>query len=649
MRIRLNRFSTLRAYALGAACALALGVCASYALAAPMALPAATAATPGAPTGSLAPSDLTDIQGWLDYRTAHDLPALPAHATNLYRMGVEAQQKGDTETAVRLWRGAEELDPGYLAPRLTLVSHFLSRDPSQALMEIGRLAGLARSSFRLQHFLTSFFLFYALTALFLATLGVALVLCWRHRNRLRHVYGELLARRLPAPRARLWGWILVALPFALGLGVAVPAAFMLALLWSYLKKTERLVFVALSAMLVLSPLVTGMFDDLSLPVRSMQPPFYSTLDLDQQGYSPEGLAKVSALAAAHPDNPFLAFAEGWLSQRAHRYDEAVASYERAQTRWPDEARIANNLGNIEFARGNAPQAEVHYKRAIELAPRWAPAHYNLGQLHTARFRYAEASEEIAQATALDFDLVRNLQARSSGQATPALAEEWIEPRTQWQALFDGTDHAADHAVVPPAWQPWFESRGTPVAIWALIFVALGLALGLVLHHHLPARVCGNCASTVCRRCATRRKDQVLCEECASLLTTATTPEFGRLLLFKRRRETRRRQGHIRTAIAVLVPGYGVMAFDRLLLGWFLAVSAVASALVLLAGHAPFPYDPRVIANGPHPLAGIAVVAFALTYCLSLLAYLSLHGHAREEDAGIDTSSGRARERLKRAA
>jgi len=613
------------------------------------ALAAPAAPAPAAPPAIAMPTDPTDIQGWLAWRAARDLPALPAQATILFRMGVDAQKKGDAETAVRLWRGAEELDPWSLSPRVTLIGHFLSRDPSQALMEIGRLAALARTSFRLQHFLASYFLFYGLTAIYLATIGVALFLCWRHRNRLRHVYSELLARRLPRPRAQFWGLVLVLLPWALGLGVAIPAAFTLAMLWSYLKRGERVVFVALAAMLVMSPMASRMFDQLSLPARTQEPPFYVTLELDQNPPTRERAAEVEALAAAHPENAFLAYAQGWLAQRGKRYDEAMAAYERARATWPDEARIPNNLGNIEFARGNAAQAEIDYKRAIELAPRWAGAHYNLGQLHTARFRYAEASEEIAQATALDFDLVRNLQARSSGQSMPALAEEWIEPSTQWQAMFDAPGKPGAAPIVPPAWQPWFESRGTPVAVWTLFFAVLGLALGLVLHHHLPARICGNCASTVCRRCATRRRDQVLCEECAGLLSTATTPEFGRLLLFKRRRETRRRQGHVRTAIAVVLPGYGVMAFDRLMLGWLLALATATSVLLLFAGHPPFPYDPRVIANGPHPLSGFAMAVFAAAYFVSLLSYLSLHGHQREEDATIDTSSGRARERLKRAA
>ena len=106
---------------------------------------------------------------------------------------------------------------------------------------------------------------------------------------------------------------------------------------------------------------------------------------------------------------------------------------------------------------------------------------------------------------------------------------------------------------------------------------------------------------------------------------------------------------MRTAIAVLLPGYGVIAFDRLLFGWALIAASGLCALLLLAGSAPFPYDPRVFAAAPRPFAGLAVVGFALAYLVSLLTYLSLHAHAREEDAGVDTSSGRSRERLKRAA
>ncbi len=633
--------------------ALALAaLCAMARLVAP-ALAAAPAITPvpnAAPV--VPPADPTDVQGWINYREANDLPALPAQATVLYSLGCDAAKRHDSEAAVRLWRGAEELDPGALAPRLTLAGHFLTSDPSQGLMELGRVVSLLRSNFRLQNAMLTDWLFLALTALALATIGVGLVIVWRHRQRLQHVYVEVLSAHLPAPRARLWAWGLFALPFLLGLGVAIPTVFTLALMWSYLKRNERLVMGALVTMLVASPAALGLFDQLSLPAHETRAPFYTTVDLDREPFTPQRLQELATLSASHPENGFLAFGEGWMAQRGGRYDEAIAAYQRAERLWPDEARIPNNLGNIEFNRANPAQAEIHYKRAIELAPRWAAAHFNLGQLYTARFRYAEASEEVATATALDFDLVRNLQARSASQNSAALAEEWLEPQRQWNALFEAPrplDGTNVRASTPPAWRPWFESRGTPVAIWTALFLALGIALGLVLHHHLPARVCGNCGAAVCRRCATRRRDQVLCETCAALVLTATTPEFGRLLLFKRRRETRRRQGVIRTAIAAVLPGYGWIALDRVIGGWMLATLSTLGVLLLALRATPIPYDPRVIADAPRPLVPGMLALLVLVYVLSLTGYLSLHARAQVAEANLAATPVKGRERLSRAA
>ena len=245
--------------------------------------------------------------------------------------------------------------------------------------------------------------------------------------------------------------------------------------------------------------------------------------------------------------------------------------------------------------------------------------------------------------------MRSLQARSAASTQPALAEEWLDASVQWPALFAAPAAEANTILPPPAWRPFFESRGLPVAIWTLVLAALGIGAGLFLHHHLPARTCGNCAATVCRRCATRRRDQVLCVDCAVLVAGATTPEFGRLLLFKRRRETKKRQGWLRLAVAAVAPGYGAIAFDRVVLGWTLATCAVLSAMLAFGSGTPFPYDPRVLADAPRPWSGVALAALAVTYFVSLLGTLAWQGRASESDAGLETSSGKPIARLKRAA
>ncbi len=259
------------------------------------------------------PTDPTDVEGWLAYMTAHELTALPYAARVVHRAGNAAAERQDYETAVRLWRGAEELDAEFLAPRLTLTSHFLGRDPAQGLIEVARLLGLARTSFRFQHFLSTYAFFYVSSALFLATLVVALLLCWRHRHRLQHVYSELMRKHLDLPRAPWWAWVACVLPFAFGFGLAVPAVFTLGLLWNYLKKGERVVFGALVALLVAVPAGLKTFDDLSTPARMSEPPFYSTVGLAQEPYSDARMAELEQLSAAQPENPFLAYSLGWMA------------------------------------------------------------------------------------------------------------------------------------------------------------------------------------------------------------------------------------------------------------------------------------------------------------------------------------------------
>ena len=142
---------------------------------------------------------------------------------------------------------------------------------------------------------------------------------------------------------------------------------------------------------------------------------------------------------------------------------------------------------------------------------------------------------------------------------------------------------------------------------------------------------------------------MLCAVCSAIVADASTPEFGRLLLFKRRRETRRRQGWFRLGIAAVVPGYGAIAFDRVLMGWMLAVGATLAGLLAFGGSAPFPYDPRVVVDAPRPGVMLAVSAFAFVYFISLFTTLSWQGRAREDEIVLQSSSGKSVARIKRAA
>jgi hypothetical protein len=78
-------------------------------------------------------------------------------------------------------------------------------------------------------------------------------------------------------------------------------------------------------------------------------------------------------------------------------------------------------------------------------------------------------------------------------------------------------------------------------------------------------------------------------------------------------------------------------------------AAVLFALLALGGGTPFPYDPRVLTGSERAWSGIALAGLGITYFLSLLGTLTWQGRESENDAGLESSTGKSVARLKRAA
>jgi tetratricopeptide (TPR) repeat protein len=574
------------------------------------------------------PANRNDLQGWLAYQRALGSPSLPAAAQMFYRLGVETLRSGAQEDGVRMLRGACQLNPAFLAPRLALVAHFGLRDASQSLMELARIMDLAKTQFPLQHYLVTAFAFRAGLAIFLATLMAALYVVWRRREALRHGYEEILGQFLSPRVAKAGAWALLGLPYLAGMGLALPTGFTMAALWPALRKSERALFVFLIGLLVALPLGYFAVSHLAVPGHPDRPPFFGSEGLANAPFSQARLDDLSRLSARHPDNPFLHFAAAWMAARGGQVPLAEQEFAAAGKLWPNEPRIPNNLGNLAEMRGKNDEAEQLYRQAASLDPEWAMPHYNLGQLYTHQFRYAEASEELARATSFDFDMVRDLQADAQSRPGDAVAMAWgwLHPRTFWDALL-AQESDPEAAQLPPGWRGWMEMRGKSIAFLALLVTLLGVALGTVMRTQLPVRQCSNCDGALCRRCAARRRDQVYCAGCSAALREATTPEFARLLLARRRRTLRRGMARRSLALAATLPGFGPLLLDRLAVAWVLLAGVVVAVTSFLGVTGPFPYDPRVGPLVPGQLHSAALGLLAVVHLLSLLFYLVLRGSA----------------------
>lgn len=89
-----------------------------------------------------------------------------------------------------------------------------------------------------------------------------------------------------------------------------------------------------------------------------------------------------------------------MCRQAGRLDEALDAGRRALAQDPDHPQALNNLGIVEFERGDAAAAASLYRRAIARAPGYAEARNNLGNALRAQRRYEDAVEAYGQALAL---------------------------------------------------------------------------------------------------------------------------------------------------------------------------------------------------------------------------------------------------------
>lgn len=102
----------------------------------------------------------------------------------------------------------------------------------------------------------------------------------------------------------------------------------------------------------------------------------------------------------------VALAGGALSARpsveSNASSSAALALARAVER-PDDAGRANDLGNQLLLSGENAAAEAAYRRAIELDPKAAAPHYNLGRLLLEERRRFSARRELGRALELDPD------------------------------------------------------------------------------------------------------------------------------------------------------------------------------------------------------------------------------------------------------
>jgi tetratricopeptide (TPR) repeat protein len=599
--------------------------------------PPGVRATDPAAVSRRAPTDLRDVSAWVAWKNSQQLVALPIEARLFYRRGLIAKQSGQMPEALVNVRGAIELDPSFLAPHLTLAGWFLFSDPSQTLIHCAVIVDRVRRDFTVQLGVVANVMSMGFEALFVGLLAAGLIVVLLRRALLVHGLFEQLSTFISPSTARWWVPVILVLPFLAGLGLTLPVLGLLAFLVPHLRLRERALFGMLALASVLAPFALSALDRFTLALRTDAAPFYEAPLIEHTAWDPITQARLEACARRDPENGFAQFALAWHARQGGQLELAERAYRAALVAWPEHPAVLTDLGNVLAMRGHADEALVLYRRASQRDATNAAAHFNASQLLTRRFDYAKASDELRQASAIDFDLVKQYQSRAGTIGMLPLVDVWPSASTFW--------HALARARTPRGPQPLplllrgrIEAAGWPFSLAALAFIAAGWLGGRWQHRRLPLRVCSNCGVVVCRRCARRRREAALCPECDRVAGAGETQEFSRLLLLQHRARRRDSERYVRTGLAAIVPGFGLLAHHRVvgpvaMLSTTWLLTRIGFGTVL-----PFAVTPRLTIPGSELPHVFVLLALATIYTWSLAAYALVMTVERRRESQLDAAT-----------
>jgi Flp pilus assembly protein TadD len=533
------------------------------------------------------------LSGIRQLRVERNILDLEPLALAIVAEGRERLRDGDVDGAFAAFRDARAIAPHLPDARFGLAAAEGRRLP------LGVLAALREAFSGLTAPLptalggfaaTNNLLSVALVAALLGALGFGAALLVRYGPLLQHDLEEALGPRL-APGLLL---TLVLLPTALLQGWGWLPLWWMALVAVYAARAERAVAMAFVALAVLLPPIAL---ERQPALRAAQnPQLRAALRAVEAGPDSAALATLEQARLAAPQDRDLCYLSGLLLRKAGRAGEAEALYRELLARAPQDGVALNNLGNLEFARGDYQNAVVRYSQGLDAggSPRvQATLAYNLSLARLQRFEYQPAEEARSRADALAPELTQRYDRiwrfQRDELLVPTVVDLGLLPEELWakyqsRSSGPGRENVLGGAPVS-AFDVFGYLRALPSRFLALPlgFLALALLVGRLRGPRAFTERCLRCGTTFCNRCQLGGLSGSLCTQCHHIFVIrdgisapARVQKLGQVHVEEERRQRLFRR------LSLIVPGTGHLVARATLSGIALlaAWAVVVAALVV---------------------------------------------------------------------
>ena len=447
---------------------------------------------------------------------------------------------------------------------------------------------------------------------------LALALFIRYGRSAAHDLREILSKRFSGGSVSVLAFALLFLPLFFWLGPLWLMFYWFAIFFGYAGWGERVAIVIVLLLVALSPVALDFAASRIAGVDS--PVVAAAISSAYDSYEPDALRRLQDLIAVIPDDPTLHVLIGNLQAFEGMDDQANVHYRRAIQLRPNYAGAHVNLGNLLYLNNEFQAAMTEYEKAEAADPRLATAFYNHSIAAGDTYRFDLQGEMLEKARAADAGFVerttRNPPQQKILMYKPPIGEAWaISSRISRRPA--ARTYFGNYSAFDPV-----RAAASPITIGALASLLLALLIFAFRRRAQYANACIKCGRTFCYRCKSARESTTYCTQCIHIYLKRD----GVSLDTKRQKldEVNRHQAGVtrrNRAFATFLPGSAQLMEGRTvagILGVFLFAFFVVTAL--LVGRLGPAMGP--VAEVAQTFVRIAAIALALLlwFLLSLPVY-----------------------------